>query len=209
MVAGHAVARASDDVLIAAGSPMTEFAERIRRARTLLFVPGRAARPARPCAGIVRRLVVVDLEASVRPVEKSAARATMVDWLPRCRALRACARAPQSLREPVVCRRRCGDSSRSVVRGSILADGERADDVAKSIAAAPARLSAIALIETAAGILEAPGHRAGSRRSPARVRQHGLRNRHAARAGVTARSFLPRNSSRVSRRAACHRRSQA
>ena len=134
---------------------MSESAERIRRARTLLFVP--AARPDRLDRALASAadLVVVDLEASVRPVEKSAARATVVDWLPRCGASERVLVRLNPFASPWF-----ADDVAALHRvpcaGMILSMASAASDVEKSIAAAPGKLPAIALIETAAGILAAP-----------------------------------------------------
>ena len=133
---------------------MIESAERIRRACTLLFVP--AARPDRFDRALASPadLVVVDLEASVRPVEKSAARAAVLDWLPRCGApervlVRVNPFASAWFSDDVAALHQAGCA------GMVLSMANAANDVAASIAAAPDKLPAVALIETAAGILDA------------------------------------------------------
>ena len=130
-------------------------AGRIRQSRTLLFVPG--IRPDRFERALATSadVVVVDLEASVRPVDKDEARRAMRTWLSSCPgfnrvAVRVNPITSAAFVEDLAAIRatRCA--------GIVLAMTERADHVADAIAAAPQGLSVIALIETAAGVLEAP-----------------------------------------------------
>ena len=135
---------------------MTERRDLVLRARTLLFVPG--ARPDRfdRALGTAADMVIVDLEASVRPVDKAAARRSLLDWLPRCPA-------PERLLIRVnTYRSEWFTDDLEVFRsvrtaGMVLPMAESVADVAAAIAAAPPDLAAIALIETAAGVLDARG----------------------------------------------------
>ena len=133
---------------------MSDRAARIRRARTLLFVPG--ARPDRFARALSTPadVVVVDLEASVRPVEKSHARDAVRAWLPTCGSPDRILVRINPLRSPwfdedvqMLRASRCG--------GVVLAMANDADGVAAAIAAIPDNAPAVALIETAAGILAA------------------------------------------------------
>jgi citrate lyase subunit beta / citryl-CoA lyase len=134
---------------------MIEDTERICRARTLLFVP--AARPDRFDRALTSSadLVVVDLEASVRPIEKSNARAAALDWLSLCGARqRVLVRvnpfgSPWFADDVAALRQiRCA--------GMLLSMANVAADVAAAIAAVASKLAAVALIETAVGVLNAP-----------------------------------------------------
>ena len=133
---------------------MTDRVEPIRRARTLLFVPG--ARPDRfdRAVATAADLVVVDLEASVRPVDKASARHALLEWLPTCAArLRVLVRVNPAdspwFAEDVAAlfAARCA--------GIVLPMAHSAVTVAAAIAMPPQTLPVIALIETAAGILDA------------------------------------------------------
>ena len=134
---------------------MNEHAERIRRARTLLFVPG--ARPDRFNRALATSadLVVIDLEASVRPVEKAAARTALIGWMLQCGA-----------RERVLVRVNPFASSwfaddMAAVRevdcaGVVLAMAISPDEVSAALAKVPNNLPTVALIESAAGMLATP-----------------------------------------------------
>lgn len=134
---------------------MSEHAERIRQARTLLFVPG--ARPDRFDRALATSadLIVVDLEASVRPVEKAMARSALIAWLPHCGApervlVRVNPTASSWFRDDMAALHQLRHA------GMILAMADAAEAVAAAVAAAPDELPVIALIETAAGVLAAP-----------------------------------------------------
>lgn len=134
---------------------MTDGAERVRRARTLLFVP--AARPDRFDRALAAPadLIVVDLEASVRAVDKDAARHALSRWLSHCVAP-----------ERVLVRVNAAGSSWFAPDMAILGPARCAGVLVPMVSSAQALTSAlasatpgwpcVALIETAAGVLAAP-----------------------------------------------------
>ncbi len=132
---------------------MTAPANRIRRARTLLFVP--AARPDRfdRALATAADLVVVDLEASVRPIDKAASRDAVQAWLA---AVGACDRVMVRV-NPVDSPWFEDDAAmlRSArCAGVVLAMANAPAAVAHATAALPG-MPFMALVETAAGILDA------------------------------------------------------
>ena len=130
--------------------------DRIRQSRTLLFVPGTRPDRFERALATSADVVVVDLEASVRPVDKDEGRRAMRTWLSSCPgfnrvAVRVNPITSASFVEDLAAIRatRCA--------GIVLAMTERADHVADAIANGTAEgHSVIALIETAAGVLEVP-----------------------------------------------------
>jgi citrate lyase subunit beta/citryl-CoA lyase len=126
---------------------------RIAAARTLLFVPG--ARPDRFDRALATPadLVIVDLEASVRPVDKDAARDALLRWVGQCadpqRVLVRVNPAASDVFDDDV--EAIADSR---VCGVVLPLTEADDDVGRTIDETGG-LPVIALIETARGIAQA------------------------------------------------------
>lgn len=133
---------------------MTDRAKCIRHARTLLFVPG--ARPDRfdRAVATAAELVVVDLEASVRPADKASARAALLGWLPTCAAAHRVLVRINSADSPWFAEDVAALSAASCA-GIVLPMALSAARVAAAIAILPPTLPVVALIETAAGILDA------------------------------------------------------
>lgn len=129
--------------------------ERVRRARTLLFVPG--ARPDRFARALHTSadLVVIDLEASVRPVDKAPARAAACAWL----AANAEDAARVLVRINAVDSPWFGEDAAALraiaCAGVVQAMANSARDVAASRAAIAPDAALVALVESAAGILAA------------------------------------------------------
>jgi citrate lyase subunit beta/citryl-CoA lyase len=127
--------------------------ERIGAARTLLFVPG--ARPDRfnRALATAADLVVVDLEASVRPVDKAAARAAFSVWLATCaEPSRVLVRVNPATSEAFA-------ADAAVVRertvgGIVLAMTESGDEIRRAVSETRG-CPIVALVETARGLLEA------------------------------------------------------
>lgn len=134
---------------------MSSVASRIRRARTLLFVPG--ARPDRFARALATAadLVVVDLEASVRPVDKARARAAACAWL----AANGEGAARVLVRLNPVDSPWFGDDVSALrdvpCAGVMQAMANGVAAVTTSLAAITPAMPLVALVETAAGILAA------------------------------------------------------
>lgn len=134
---------------------MSDGAQRVRRARTLLFVP--AARPDRFARALATQadLVVIDLEASVRPVDKARAREAACAWL----AANADGAARVLVRVNPVDSPWFGQDVAALrtvsCAGVLQAMANSVHDVATSIAAIAPGLPLVALVETAAGVLAA------------------------------------------------------
>lgn len=134
---------------------MTGGAQRVRRARTLLFVPG--ARPERFARALATQadLVVIDLEASVRPVDKPRARDAACAWL----AAHVDDAARVLVRLNPVDSPWFGDDVAALravpCAGVVQAMANSGRDVATSLAAITPGQPLVALVETAAGILAA------------------------------------------------------
>jgi citrate lyase subunit beta/citryl-CoA lyase len=128
----------------------------LARARTLLFVPG--GRPDRFASALAAPadLVVVDLEASVHPDRKEAARAALAALVADLEAARRIVVRVNLPGGPWFDADRVSlGRAASALAGVMLPMAGGADAVAAAVGALPAGVPVVALVETAAGILDA------------------------------------------------------